>query len=82
MEYEYERDGDGAIAERLEVIATNLYILNKKIEEFKDVVEIKLGGFDEDNLNVTLYTDRPIQVSKVETIKEIPASEVPTGEEA
>lgn len=68
MEYEYETDG--AVAERLEVIAKSFYILNKNLEriadtleDFTDMLEDKLGGFDENNLNVTLYTDRPIMVA-------------------
>lgn len=68
MEYEYE--ADGAVAERLEVIAKSFYILNKNLEriadtleDFTDMLEDKLGGFDENNLNVTLYTDRPIMVA-------------------
>lgn len=68
MEYEYETDG--AVAERLEVMAKSFYILNKNLEriadtleDFTDMLEDKLGGFDENNLNVTLYTDRPIMVT-------------------
>lgn len=68
MEYEYETDG--AVAERLEVMAKSFYILNKNLEriadtleDFTDMLEDKLGGFDENNLNVTLYTDRPIMVA-------------------
>lgn len=61
MEYEYETDG--AIAERLEAIAKSFYILNKSIERLTDMLEDKLGGFDENNLNVTLYTDKPIMVT-------------------
>lgn len=68
MEYEYETDG--AVAERLEVIAKSFYILNKNLEriadtleDFTGMLEDKLGGFDENNLNVTLYTDRPIMVT-------------------
>ena len=61
MEYEYETDE--AITERLEVIAKSFYILNKNIERLTDMLEDKLGGFDENNLNVTLYTDKPIMVT-------------------
>lgn len=63
-------------------ITEELHKLNENISYLTHMLEGKLGGLDEDNLNVTLYTDRPIQVSKVETIKEIPASELPTGEAA
>ena len=63
-------------------ITEELHKLNENISYLTDMLERKFGGYDYDNFNVTLYTDKPIQVSKVETIKEIPASELPTGEEA
>ena len=62
-------------------ITEELHKLNENISYLTDMLERKFGGYDYDNFNVTLYTDKPIQVSKVETIKEIPANELPTGEE-
>ena len=60
MQYDWETDG--ATSERLEAIAKSVYVLNKNIERLTNMLEEKLGGISEDNLNVTLFTDNPIKV--------------------
>ncbi len=52
-------------------ITEELHKLNENISYLTDMLEHKFGGDSYDNLNVTLYTDKPIQVSKVETVKEL-----------
>lgn len=59
---QYEWDTDDATSERLEAIAKSFYVLNKNIERLTNMLEEKLGGIGEDNLNVTLFTDDPIKV--------------------
>lgn len=54
----------------LAAIAEELYKLNENIKFFSNMLERKLGGMDEDNLNVTLYTDRPIMVTNKESEEE------------
>ena len=43
-------------------VADQLQKLNENIVYLTDMLERKLGGGSEDNLNVTLYTDKPIRV--------------------
>ena len=59
---QYDWDADDATSERLEAIAKSFYVLNKNIERLTNMLEEKLGGIGEDNLNVTLFTDDPIKV--------------------
>lgn len=37
--------------------------LTNKVDELTDMLREKLGGWDTDNLNVTLYTDNPIMTT-------------------
>lgn len=48
------------IAERLGELTNKVDELTNKVDELTDMLRGKLGGWDMDNLNVTLYTDKPI----------------------
>lgn len=50
---------DGA----LWAIAEQIGGLTNKVNELTDMLREKLGGWDTDNLNVTLYTDNPIMTT-------------------
>ena len=41
-------------------IAERIKELTDKVDELTDMLRGKMGGWDMDNLNVTLYTDKPI----------------------
>lgn len=51
----------------LAAIAEELHKLNENIKSLSDMLERKFGGMDEDNLNVTLYTDQPIMITNKES---------------
>lgn len=53
----------------LSSIAEELHALNENIKWLTDMLEHKLGGPDYDSLNVTLYTDKPIQVTNAKEEK-------------
>lgn len=56
-------------------ITEELHKLNENISYLTDMLEHKFGGYDYDNLNVTLYTDKPIQVTKVEEAEQTEGEE-------
>lgn len=43
-------------------ISEQLHKINESIIDLEKTINSKLGGFDQDNLNVTLFTDSPIEV--------------------
>lgn len=44
-------------------IAERIKELTDKVDGLTDMLREKLGGWDTDNLNVTLYTDNPIMTT-------------------
>lgn len=44
-------------------VAERIKELTDKVNELTDMLREKLGGWDTDNLNVTLYTDNPIMTT-------------------
>lgn len=44
-------------------VAERIKELTDKVAELTDMLREKLGGWDTDNLNVTLYTDNPIMTT-------------------
>lgn len=44
-------------------IAERIKELTDKVDGLTDMLRGKLGGWDMDNLNVTLYTDNPIMTT-------------------
>lgn len=44
-------------------VAERIKELTDKVAELTDMLRGKLGGWDTDNLNVTLYTDNPIMTT-------------------
>lgn len=51
----------------LAAIAEELHKLNENIKSLSNMLERKFGGMDENNLNVTLYTDQPIMITNKES---------------
>lgn len=53
----------------LDLIATELRKITEAIKELDSTINTKLGGLDTNNLNVTLFTDDPIEIKQAKEEK-------------
>lgn len=53
-------------ADMIASVVSELHELNENIKSLERTIYNKLGGLDEDNLNVTLFTDKPIMITDKE----------------